>query len=82
MSGYNGCMPKKGDVHVVPAQGRWRVEVEGSNRAHSTHDTQAAARQSGRDVARRNQSELLVHGRDGQVRERNTYGSDPRRSKG
>ena len=75
-------MPKKGDVHVVPHNGRWRIEVEGTARPHSTHDTQAGARQVARDVAKRNKTELLVHGRNGRVRERNTYGRDPRRIKG
>jgi Uncharacterized protein conserved in bacteria (DUF2188) len=77
--GRKQSMPKKGDVHVVPHERRWRVEVEGSARPRSTHDTQAEARQAARDIARRNRSELLVHGRNGQVRERNTYGHDPRR---
>ena len=75
-------MPKKGDVHVVPSDAGWRVKIEGSSRARSTHSTQAEATRAGRDVARRNESELLVHGRDGQIRARNTYGKDPRGSQG
>jgi hypothetical protein len=72
----------KQDVHVVQGGKRWRVEVEGSSRPRSTHSTQAEAAKAGRQVAKKNRSELLVHGRDGQIRMRNTYGSDPRRSKG
>jgi hypothetical protein len=72
----------KGDIHVVPSANRWRVEVEGSGRASSTHETQAEARSAGREVARRNKVELLVHGRNGRIRDRSTYGKDPRRSKG
>ncbi|MEP7107357.1 MAG: DUF2188 domain-containing protein [Ferruginibacter sp.] len=30
-----------------------------------------------RDIARNNSSELIVHGRDGKIRERNSYGNDP-----
>lgn len=71
-----------GDVHVVPGDKGWRVEVEGTARARSTHQTQAEARQAAREVARRTKTELLVHGRNGQIRERNTYGVDPRSSKG
>lgn len=74
-------MPE-GDVHVVPSEKGWRVEVEGSGRARSTHATQAEAATAARDVARRNKSELLIHGRDGQIRSRNSYGHDPRASKG
>jgi hypothetical protein len=72
----------KGDVHVVPGDNGWRVEVEGTNRARSTHTTQVEARSAGRDLARRNKVELILHGRDGRIRERSTYGDDPRRSKG
>jgi hypothetical protein len=72
----------KGDVHVVPSDRGWRVETEGSARARSTHQTQAEARQAARELARRNKVELLVHGRNGQIRERNTYGNDPRRTNG
>jgi hypothetical protein len=28
------------------------------------------------------ESELLIHGQNGKIRERNTYGHDPRRTKG
>jgi hypothetical protein len=33
-------------------------------------------------VARRTEAELLVHGRDGKIRERSSYGRDPRSSTG
>ena len=72
----------KGDVHVVPSESGWRVEIAADGRARSIHTTQAEARQAAREIARRNKRELFVHGRDGQIRERNTYGKDPRRTKG
>ena len=72
----------KGDVHVVPSEQGWRVEVEADGRARSTHKTQADARLAAREIARRSKRELLLHGRDGRIRERNTYGKDPRRSEG
>jgi uncharacterized protein DUF2188 len=71
-----------GDVHVVPSEKGWRVEVAGANRARSVHRTQAEAREAGREIARRTKRELVVHARNGQIRERNTYGRDPRRTKG
>ena len=74
-------MPQKGDVHVVPSEKGWRVEIEGTGGARSTHKTQAEAAQTARRIARQNKTELLIHGRN-KVRERNTYGRDPRRSKG
>jgi len=76
-------MPKQGDVHVIhrKEQAKWVVEVEGG-RARSSHATKAEAERAGRDLARKNKSELLIHRRDGKITERNTYGHDPRRSKG
>jgi uncharacterized protein DUF2188 len=75
-------VPNQGDVHVLPGDKGWTVEIEGTGRTRSTHRTQAEAAKAGRDVARRHKSELLVHGRDGRVRARSTYGHDPRRTKG
>ena len=75
-------MAGKGDVHVVPGDKGWRVEVEGASRARSTHQTQAEAARAGRDLARKNESELLIHARNGQIRARSSYGNDPRASKG
>jgi hypothetical protein len=72
----------KGDVPVVPGEGGWRVEIAADGRARSVHRTQAEAREAARELARRARSELFVHGRDGRIRERNTYGRDPRGSKG
>jgi hypothetical protein len=72
----------RGDVHVVPDGKEWKVEIESPGRARSRHATQAEAARAAREIARRNKRELLVHGRDGRIRERNTYGKDPRRSKG
>ena len=70
------------DVHVLPSDKGWKVELEGASRATSTHTTQSAATKAGRVIARRNKSELLIHGRNGRIRDRSTYGRDPRRSKG
>jgi len=76
-------MPKQGDVHVMHRQhqGKWVVEVEGG-RARSSHATKAEVERAGRDLARKNKSELLIHRRDGKITERNTYGRDPRRLRG
>jgi len=72
----------KCDVHVVPSDKGWRVEVEGQSRASGTHETQQAAWQQAKQIAQPNQSQALLHGRNGQIRKRNTYGHDPGRTKG
>jgi hypothetical protein len=75
-------MPKQGDVHVMPGEKGWRVKVEGSDRPRSTHKSRSEAAKAARTIARSNKSELLIHGRNGRVRDRSTYGQDPRRTKG
>lgn len=71
------------DVHVVPSEGgKWAVKSEGASRARSVHGTQKDAIEAGREAARNAKSELLIHGRNGQIRERDSYGNDPRSKKG
>jgi hypothetical protein len=64
------------NVHIVPHSDGWAVKIEGNDRATSVHDTQQQAIDAGRDRARREESELLIHGRDGRIRDRDSYGSD------
>ena len=76
-------MPKQGDVHVIRGNnGGWQVRVEGKTRAQSIHNTQAEAATAAKQIARRNNAELLIHSRDGRIRDRSTFGHDPRRTRG
>lgn len=69
-------MAKK-DYHVVPQDGRWAVKREGASRASSVHDTQTDAAAAGRELAKSNQTELVIHRRDGTIRDSDSYGNDP-----
>ncbi len=57
-------MSKGRNQHIVPRSGTWAVQPAGGGRASSVHETQAEAIARGREVARNQQSELLIHGRD------------------
>ena len=72
----------KRNQHVVPHKDRWAVKGAGSQKATSIHPTQEAAANAARDIARNQGAELLIHGRNGQIRERNSYGRDPFPPKG
>ena len=63
--------------HVVPHGGDWAVRGEGNERATSVHGTQREAIEAAREMAIKQGSEMLIHGRNGQIRERNSYGNDP-----
>ena len=69
---------------VVPVNGgdQWGVRGEGNDRLTSVHDTQQQAIDRARDIAISQQSEMFIQGRDGQIRERNSYGQDPFPPKG
>lgn len=62
--------------HVVPHKDGWAVKGAGNGKATSVHDTQQAAIDSARGIARNQESELFVHNRGGQIRERDSYGND------
>ena len=74
----------KGDVHTVPHNDGWANRVEGNERVSNTAPTKDQAQGRGRDMARDRGAEHLIHNRNGQIGERNTYprSRDPRSSKG
>lgn len=74
----------KGDIHVTPDdKGKgWKVVREGQDRVIARTDTQAQAAERGRQAARNSKVEFNLHGKDGRVREKDSYGKDPRSIKG
>ena len=63
--------------HVVPADGAWGVRGEGNSRLTSLHDTQAEAINAAREIAINQRSEVVIHRRDGRIRDKDSYGPDP-----
>ncbi len=68
--------------HVVPRGEGWSVRAAGATRASNTFSTQGEAVAHARAKAVENRTELYVHGRDGRIRERRSYGNDPYPPKG
>jgi Uncharacterized protein conserved in bacteria (DUF2188) len=64
------------DVHVVPSNGGWALEVGGDKR--EGFDTQAEAVDAGRQLAEEQQGELVIHGEGGEIRDKTSHGNDPR----
>ena len=69
-------MDKK-NQHVVPHDGKWAVRGEGNQKVTRITHTQQQALDIARDIARNQGSEVLIHGRDGKIRDRDSYGHDP-----
>ncbi len=68
--------------HVVPHGESWAVRGAGNERVTKQFDTQREAIEHARSIAINQQSEVLIHNQQGQIRERNSYGNDPYPPKG
>jgi hypothetical protein len=67
---------KNGDVHVSKTSGSsWKVTQNGER--VSMHRTQGNAIDHGKTEAKRDRVDLVVHGRDGKIRSKDSYGNDP-----
>lgn len=64
-------------IHVAPEGAEWVVKRESDSDPLSTFPTENHAINFGRDQARNERTELVVHGRDGAIRDRHSYGNDP-----
>jgi len=67
----------KRNQHVVPYNHKWAVRGEGSTRITSEHRTQKAAINVARKIAINQQSEVVIHGENGKIRDKDSYGHDP-----
>lgn len=65
------------NLHVVPRIDGWAVRIEGRSTATSVHNSQREAIESARKLAKDAATQLVIHGRDGRIRERDSYASDP-----
>lgn len=72
----------KGDVDTYYDDGQWKNKVEGNARASSVHSTKRDAQAAGRDLAKDRGVEHVIKKMDGTVGDKNSYGNDPRSSKG
>lgn len=75
-------MSKKPPVHTVPHGDGWANRRAGAERVSKTFTTKADAQASGRDTARRDSTEHIIHRKDNTIGERNSYGNDPHPPKG
>jgi hypothetical protein len=65
------------NVHTVPHGAGWANRREGAGRVSKEFETKREAERAGRDTAKREGVEHLIHNKDGQIGERNSYGNDP-----
>ncbi len=68
--------------HVVPRGDKWAVRKTGSDRVTRKYGTQKEAIDVAREFARNQKTNLYIHGRDGRIREHDSYENDPFPQKG
>ncbi len=71
------------NIHVTKRpDGNWQAIGEGNTRASFVGSTQESARQRAREIAIKIRSEVIIHGVDGKIRAKDSYGNDPCPPKG
>lgn len=63
--------------HATPhPRGGWQVKGAGNSRATVRTSTQTEAVAIAREIAKNQHSECFTHGKNGQIRARDSYGND------
>ncbi len=70
-------MRNKGNPHVVKRDDGWTIRREGAGRDSSKHDSQSDAINRSREIAKNIGGEVVIHDRDGKIRDKDSYGHDP-----
>lgn len=70
-------MAKGKNQYVVPTKEGWGVKGEGNNKLTVKTDNKADALKIGKEIAKNQQSELTILGKDGKIQNKNSYGNDP-----
>ena len=68
---------KSNNYHVVPTDEGWAVKKSGSSHNLSAHRTQRAAIDKAVSKAKVSKSEVVIHDREGKIRDKDSYGNDP-----
>ncbi|MDD2791541.1 MAG: DUF2188 domain-containing protein [Sediminibacterium sp.] len=66
------------NVHVTKhPSGGWQVKGAGNQKATKVTETQKEAIKAAIPIAKNNKSEVVIHGTDGKIRDKDSYGNDP-----
>lgn len=65
------------NIHVVKnPSGGWSTKQENAQRSSGNFDTQKEAIQKAIQIARNKNQEVVIHGENGKIRQKNSYGND------
>ena len=69
-------MDKKNVWVSKTSDGKWSVKKEGNEKSSGKFDTQKQAEGRGRDLAKKEKSELIVKNKEGKIRKKDSFGND------
>lgn len=72
----------KRNQHVVPRDDGWAIRGAGAKRDTGHFDRNQDAVDRAREISQNQGTELVVHGRDGQIQSKDSHGHDPFPPKG
>ena len=72
-------MSGRKEHHVVynSERGGWDIKRDGAARASAHEDTKADAMKTGRQISRREHTELIPHLKNGRIQNPDSHGGDP-----
>ena len=70
------------NIHVVRNGDQWQAKQENAHRSSGNFRTQREAFERAREIAINNGQEVAIHGVNGRIRAKHSYGNDPCPPKG
>lgn len=70
------------NIHVVHDGEQWKVKQENAMRSSGNFETQREAIDRARQIAQNKGQEVAIHGLDGRIRAKHSYGNDTYPPKG
>ena len=70
-------MIKGKNQHIVPVGKDWGIKGEGNARYTIILPNKADVQSLGRQIAINQKAELVIHGKNGQIQDKDSYGKDP-----
>ncbi|MGR5149490.1 DUF2188 domain-containing protein [Photobacterium alginatilyticum] len=70
-------------THVVPnSDGGWDIQQSGGQRSSGHFDTKKEATDRARTISQNQQTELVIHNKNGKIAGKDSHGNDPYPPKG
>ena len=72
----------KKNQHVVPTKDGWGVKGAGNDKLTAKTELKKDSEKIAREIAKNQKSELFIHGKDGKIQRRDSFGNDSYPPKG